>query len=801
MTGDLRQAWRGLRAMPLVSAVVVVSLGLGIGANTTVFSWLQMVRWKPLPGVANAATLQALEMRAESGVYLGTSWPAYRDLEPTVGSFAWLIASRSTPVTTGDAPAIERAAALLVSGNYFQALGLTPAAGRLLVPADVSVPGREPVAVIAHDYWRTHHGSDPAAVGRRLVVNGRTVTIVGVAPPRFQGTTLGLAFDLWLPATMSGVLVEGSRELVDRSQRGYTVLGRLRDGATPAAAARELDARLSDLARAYPETDGGLRAELHDFNDPPRGPQRLISGVLALLQGLMLLVLLAVCGNVANLLLARASVRQHDFGVRLSLGAPRLRIARLVLLEALALAAAGTAIGVALALWGTQALRAGEISGAMPIRFQTEIDGIGLAVAIALGIASAVLAAATPVWLLIRMDPQDALRTAVRRASRSPLRETVMGIQVALALLVLVVAGLFFQRFQEGTGLDPGFRAEGIQLAAYDRTGRDASRERNRLFASQVLDTLRALPGVEAASLAVAVPLDIHGLPTRTFALEGRAVIGQPERALANVVTPGYLATMGIPLVEGADFAALDDTSAPPQAIVNQAFAARYAPGGVLIGRRIIADDAAYVIVGVARTSTSDAFGEAPTPLVLYSYRDRPRATAQMHVRVRPGRESAVVPAIRRAVAALDPAVPVFDTRTLPEHIARNLVLRRVPARMFLVLGPLLLALSAIGVYAVVDFGVSQRTAEIAVRLALGASATEVIRRIVIEALAVVGIGVGGASLIAIAVDLHLVRGGARDVPVLVGVPLLLIGVGAVAAWLPARRASRVSPARVLRAR
>jgi predicted permease len=801
MIDDLRQAWRGLRAVPLVAAVVVLSLGLGIGANTTVFSWLQMVRWKPLPGVADAATLQVLQMRTDGGVYLGSSWSVYRDLEPHTASFAWLVASRPTPVAIGDAPAVARAAALLVSGNYFEALDLEPAAGRLLTRADAAVPGREPVAVIAHDYWRSHFGADRSAIGRRLRVNGQTVTIVGVAPPRFQGTTLGLAFDLWLPATMAGDLIDGSRELVDRSQRGYTVLGRVRAGTTPAAAGQELDARLGDLARAHPDTDGGLRAELHAFNDPPRGPQRMLAGMLALMQSLMLLVLLAVCGNVANLLLARASVRQHDFGVRLAIGAPRWRIGRLVLLEALLLAAAGTAIGVALAVWGTQAVRAGEISGSLPIRFQTAIDGVGLAVAIGLGVLSATLAAATPAWLLTRMDPQQALREAVRRASRSALRDTLMGVQVALSLLVLVIAGLFFQRFQEGRGLDPGFRAEGVLLAAYDRTGRESAPDRNRQFAGDVLDALRAIPGVEAAALASSVPLDIHGLPARTFSLEGRADDGRPDRALLNVVTPGYLAVMGIPLVAGVDFAALEDAAAPPQAIVNQAFVERYAAGETVIGRRLIARDTAHVIVGIARTSTSDAFGEPPTPLVLYSYRDRPQASAEMHVRVRPGSEPAIVPAIRRAVAALDPALPVFDTRTLPEHIARNLVLRRVPAQMFLVLGPLLLALTAIGVYAVVDYGVSQRTAEIAVRLALGASVRAVIRRIVIETLAVVAIGVGAASLLAVAVDLHLVRGGVRDVPVLVGVPLLLLAVGAGAAWLPARRASRVSPARVLRAR
>jgi len=218
-----------------------------------------------------------------------------------------------------------------------------------------------------------------------------------------------------------------------------------------------------------------------------------------------------------------------------------------------------------------------------------------------------------------------------------------------------------------------------------------------------------------------------------------------------------------------------------------------------VLGRRIVSRDVSHVIVGIARTSTSDAFGEAPAPLILYSYRDRPLAAAQMHVRTRPGSELAMTAAIRRVVADLDPGLPVFDVRTLPEHIARNLVLRRVPARMFLVLGPLLLLLAAIGVYAVVDYGVSQRTREIAVRLALGASSRSVVRRIVGETLAVIGLGAGGATLLAVGIDLHLIRGGTRDLPVLIGVPLLLMLVGALAAWLPARRASRVQPSSVLR--
>jgi hypothetical protein len=316
-----------------------------------------------------------------------------------------------------------------------------------------------------------------------------------------------------------------------------------------------------------------------------------------------------------------------------------------------------------------------------------------------------------------------------------------------------------------------------------------------------VLRALQAIPGVESVALASSVPLDIHGLPSRRFELEGRArTQADPDEALSNIVTPGYLRTLGIPLLAGTDFASLDDTAAAPQAIVNDAFVRRYLDGREPIGRRLTSRGVTCVIVGVARTTVSDAFGEPPTPLVLYSYRDRPLAAAEMHVRTRPGTEAAMTASLRRVFADLDATLPVYDVRTLSEHIAKNLVLRRVPARMFLVLGPLLLALAAIGIYAVVDYTVAQRTSEIGLRLALGARAQQVVSQIVRETLGVVALGAGGASVIAVVVDLHLVRGGARDVPVLAGVPLVLVAVGAVASWLPARRASRIDPARVLRA-
>jgi predicted permease len=519
---DLRHAVRAVCAMPLVSSVVIASLAVGIGANTVVFSWLQMVRWKPLPGVSAAWTFQTIEPRTESGVYVGTSWSDYLDLQQRLASFQWLLAFRMAPLTIGEAPEVARATGLFVSGNYFSSLALRPAMGRLLSADDVKTPGARAAVVISYDYWRTRFQGDASVIGTSLRINGERLIVVGVAPRRFQGTTLGLAFDMWLPGTMAGVLVPGSRELEERSQRGYVAMGRLRPEVHVAAARAELDAAMRDLAAAYPASNRSLRAEILPFANPARGPQRMIRAALALLQTLMALVLVAVCGNTANLLLARASVRQREFGVRLALGATRRRIGALILLEALLLATTGTAAGILLSVWGTGALQAGDISGAMSIRFQTEIDIVGLLFAVGLGVLSALLTAAAPAWSMARLEPQHVLRTANRRAGRSPLRQALIGIQVALALFVLVVAGLFFQRFQEGRDTTPGFRADGVLLAAYDLTGRGTDTSANRGFALRVLEGMRALPGVESVALGASVPLDIHGLPARSFRLEGR---------------------------------------------------------------------------------------------------------------------------------------------------------------------------------------------------------------------------------------------------------------------------------------
>jgi predicted permease len=800
MIGDLRHALRALARMPVLTAVVVASLGLGIGVNTVVFSWIQALVLAPIPGVRDNASIHLVEARTDAGLRPGSSWLEYLDLRERLRSLPELTAFRMVPFSVGEPARTERTYGLLVSGNYFDALGLRPAAGRLIRPADAARPGGEPVAVISFDYWQTRYGGRAAAVGQRVRVNDHELSIVGVAPDGFQGTVLGLQFDMWVPATLAPVVLNGSRELEDRRQRGYYVLGRLEGGRLDEAQAEAADA-MRELERRYPESNGAVQAEVLPFWRASRGPQGLLLQGLGILQAIMLVLLLAVCGNTANLLLARVSARQREMAVRLAVGAGWWRIARLLLVESAVLGALAGAVGTAIALWGSNALRAMPLlTTQFPVRFQTGVDAIGLLFAIGLGLLAALMFGAAPAVHLARVDPQAVLRSMTGASSPGALRRVLMGVEVGLAIIVLIAAGLFLQGFRETQDADPGFRRAGLLLAAYEIGGRPVEPAESRRFAERLLAALAALPEVEAAAISSSVPLDIHGLPSRSFTIEGRArTDGAPDRALSNTVTPGYLAAMAIPLAAGADFAALTDQSQPPQAIVNQAFVQRYLDGGEPLGRRLTIGDTTYAIVGVARDSLYESFGEPPTPIIYLSYRDRPSRQGEIHVRTRLADESMLAPAIRRAVRGIDASLPVYNVRTMTQHVDMNLALRKIPARMFLVLGPLILVVAAIGIYAVVAYSVAQRTTEVGVRLALGATGNRIVAQIVRESLwAVVAGGAVGWTVVWLLYTGPL--RGSMDPLVFGGVPLLLLLVAALAAWLPARRAAAVDPVAALRA-
>jgi predicted permease len=690
----------------------------------------------------------------------------------------------------------------MVSDNYFGALGLTPAAGRFFRADEVSVPGRAPVAVISFDYWLTRYAGSRGVIGRRIRVNATDLTIVGVAPRGFKGTHMLLTFDFWLPATMSPTMFVGARDLDVRAWRGFYVSGRLRNGLTRDHAQTDVSSVMQRLAVSYPQSNRGVDADVLAFWNAPRGPQRFLMMSLGVLQVLMLLLLVAVCGNTANLVLARATARQREMAVRRALGARPWRIASLMIMESVMLALAGGALGAVLASWGTHTLNALpplRVRG-VPISFETSVDGTTIAFAMGLAALSGVVFGLVPALHLSRLDPHPSLRRGSSTAARSRLRYALVMAEVTLAITVLIASGLFIRDFMATRHEDPGFRRDGVLLAGIDLSGRGMTDEAVRQFDASIVQRLAAVPSIESVALASSVPLDLHGMPTRVFTVEGheRSDDGFDE-TFSNTVTPGYFDVMGIPFVAGHDFVPLTDTAAPPQVIVSAAFVRRYLNGADALGRRVETRGKPSVIVGVVRDSVVNAFGEAPAATMYFSLRDRPTPMTDIHVRVRSGAETAAASEIRRVVAALNPELPVYDVRTLSDHIEANLIFRRIPARLFSVLAPLLLLLAASGIYAVVAYGVSLRTKEFGVRLALGATANHLVARCVVEHLFVIATGALLGWLVSLAVVMDLL--GLRvDAGVFAGVPALLMTVALVASWWPARRISEVDPLIALRA-
>jgi len=499
-------------------------------------------------------------------------------------------------------------------------------------------------------------------------------------------------------------------------------------------------------------------------------------------------------------MLARGSTRQREVAVRLALGAGRWRIVSLVLSENMLLALLGASLGAAIAVWGTTALRVAPMIGAFPIRFQTRVDQLTLAFAILLGAGCGLIFSAAPAVRLARLDPQDGLRSSSNTPPRSRARKVLMGVEVGLAMIVLIAAALFLQSFRSAGQTDPGFRPEGVLLAAYDLSGRNPDEASEREFAARLLEGLRSLPDVVAAAIATNVPLDLHGIPAQPFTVQGR-LRTQPgqDRAISNTVTPGYFKVMAIPLLEGNDFAEMGDRAAPAQAIVNDEFVRRYLNGADAIGRRIQTRAGSFAIIGVARNSVYDAFGEPAQPAVYFSYRDVPWDQGEIHLRTRSGNETALTSEARAVLRDLDPMLPLYDVRTFSQHIDRNLYLRRIPARIFVVLGPLLLGLAAIGIYAVVSYAVARRTREIGVRLAFGATSGRVVLQIICENLGVITQGAAIGWLLALVISVHAFPTGGLNLPVFLGVPAILLGVATLACWIPARRASRIDPMAALR--
>ena len=793
---DLRFGWRLMIKAPVLSAVIVLSLGIGLGANAVVFAWMQGVVFRPLAGVPHADRLLLVEPRTDAGSYPGTSWPEYRNFTEKLPVFRELAAFRMLPLNFGPAGKEVRIYSQLVSGNYFSVLGMRPALGRFIRPDEVVQTGGELVAVISHQFWQRQFAGSPEVLGQTLRLNEQLVTVIGVAPEGFMGTAVGLSFDAWLPATLAPVLLGGAPELESRDARAYSIFGLLQGGENAARAQSQLDGVMRELARTYPATNSQMQAEVLAFWRAPRGAPRFLFGALAALQGFMLLVLVVVCANAANLLFARTTARRREIGVRLALGGRPAQILRQFLAESLVLGLLAAGIGLLVAVWGTNALRAVPLPGGFPFKFETGLDWVGVAFTAGLSLLSALVFGLAPAMQAAHTDSQLALRTARQGAGRSRMRSFLIASEAAFALLVLMVAAMFLRSFLETRVANPGFRPAGVLLASYDLSSGGYDKPKGLAVMGDLLRHLETTPGIESAAIASWVPLDFHAMAQAGFKLDGRGDAPM-QRALTYTVTPGYFQVLGIPLVAGRDFTALTDTQSGPQVIVNEEFVRRFLDGAPALGHRL-EGRSNYEIIGVVRNALYESFGEPAKPIIYFSYRDRFSPLGQIHVRARES-DATLAASLQGIVSGINPAITLYEMRTLTEHVEKNLFFRRIPARLFAVLGPLILLLAGIGIYAVVSYAVIQRTTEIGVRMALGASGRQVVRQIVRETLRITAMGLAPAWLLAVIVMLHL-RGGVLNAPILIGVPVLLFAVAWLAAWLPARRAAVVDPVEALRA-
>lgn len=808
--------FRSLLKAPGFTLVAVLTLALGIGTATTVFSWIERVLLNPLPGVADASRLVALETRIPSGEWIDTSFPDFRDIEARAKSFSGMLVFKERPLNLGTGDHAERVWSELVSADFFRVLGVRPQLGRFFVPADrADEPAAENVAVISDALWRRHFGADAAVIGRTVKLNQHDFTIVGVAPAGFLGTINGLAFDLWVPIGAHAQLLGPSRWLETRGWHSLHTLARLAPGATVESAGAELAIVARQIDATRPAGPRGVSFVAMPLTASPHGIHRELARPLLLLLGVAALLLFIVCANVSNLLLVRASARQREMSIRQALGAGTWRLVWQSLAESLVLAAAGALLAILLTLWTGNLLREFIPDAALPISLTAGFSPRVFALAIAVATLTALLAGVAPALWSARSRIMDALRASSRVAAITPRAELfrrllVVG-QVALALITLAAAALATKSFFAARRTDPGFESRGVLLAAlkFDTSG--YTREQALAFLQRLQPRLAALPGVESAALAENVPL---GLSRGSWEQVGPAgyvpAAHEDMRVYRNLISPGYFSLMRIPLLAGRDFTAADRGGAPFVAIINESFARRYfgVEPAQAIGRTFSVTWGAgrvLTVVGVVRDIKVYRLSEPATPYYYVPVGQFLGNDTGLGIHLRTATDPlSVLPALRQLVRELDPNVPIFEALTLEDYVSAARFAQKAAASLLAVLSAMALALTALGLYGVLAFAVAQRTPEIGVRLALGAQPGDIARLILGRGTALVaaGVALGLAGSIAAARGLAAVLDGVdRFEPLLLAAVTLIVVAAALAACLiPARRATRVDPIVALRA-
>lgn len=810
MTTHLVPTLRSLARRPGFTAVVVLTLALGIGANTAVFSVVNALLLRPMPA-ADLETLAVIFTNDRKGEPLTSSYPDARDIAGLSDVFSGVTAHRYFFVSQSEGGDNRVVPCQLTTANYFSVLGLQPALGRGFTPDEDVVGSTAPVAIVSHAYWQQQLGGDPGALGKVLTINGRAVPVVGVAPPDYRGPVTGIAVDLWLPLAASPELLPRRGDNVEqRGSRSLAVHGRLRPGVTIAQARTRLEALAARLGQEYPETnrDRGFTVlpagEVHfvPMVDKMLAP---IAALLMLLPGLLLLV---ACSNVGSLILSRTMARRREVAIRASLGATRMRLASLVLLEAAVLAVAGAVLGGLLAWLGVRALLAVQPSMSVPIRFDVPVDVRVLGFTLLASLVTMAVAGLTPARRTAQTVIVPALRgeeAALGRGRRLTFRRLLVGVQVAASVTLLVGAGWFVRSLGKAQNVDPGFETEHAVILNPGLIFSNRDEAEIRALVDELTRRVGALPGVTGATVVSNVPLGA-GVSTIDFFQDGVAVEERdaPEVDYTLLGSDAFT-TLRIPIVRGRAIGAGDGAGSARVAVVSEALAKRFWPDREPLGQRFRTRPGGQPIevVGVARDIKVRTLGEAPRPFVYLPFAQRFDDMLFL-VAATDGDPAGLLASVRQEVLAVDPSTAIMELTTMRAYLQLSLFPTRVTATMLTVFGALGLALACLGLYGLVSHSAAQRSREVAIRVAMGSSSPQVLALVAREGIVLVVIGAAAGLVLAMAlsrpVSAFLVGVSPFDPFAFAGLVLALAVTTLVACLLPARRASRVDPMSILRA-
>jgi putative ABC transport system permease protein len=805
---DLRYARRILVKSPLFTTIVVVTLALGIGLNTAVFSAIDSLLLKPLPGVRAPNELVEVFRSWPGNVKYGSnSIPHYEDVRDRAsdvfsGTAAW--AFEPVSFATGGRP--QRVFGLAVSANYFAVLGVNPLRGRTFVPAEAVGKGAHAVAVLSYAGWQNLFGGDPAAVGKSVVLDGRDYTIIGITPQGFKGMIPIVSPYVFLPMTQINELQPGSGDLyTQRGDNFLNVFARLRPGITVGQAAGRMTAIMQSLLAQYPDDYKNTGITL--VPQPEAGIHPMFRGaevgLSAVVMAVVAMLLLIACVNVANLFLARARDRAREMAIRLSLGARRAALIRQLLTESLLFAFVSGIAGLAVAWWAIGL--ANRVRLPMDIDFRPDLSVSPMVLLFTLGVtvATAFLFGLAPALQATRPSMIPALKgEAAAGESRSRLTRALVVAQMALSIVLLVCAGLFLRNLQAATALNKGFDSDNVLVADVDPGLQGYTRPRAEQFYQQLTQRLAANPDVSAVGLAMDLPLGL-GESDSGVQIPGYTPAKNENMSVQyDVVTPGYFQAMGIRLLEGRAFTAQDDSAAAPTVVVNRQFASRFWAGQDPIGKTVHVHGRDRTVVGVVPTGKYQRLGEPPTAFMYFPLAQDWDYGMTIVVRTR-GDPLALTTTLRSEVAALDPDMPLADVRTMDDHLGIALLPARLTGWVLGIFGVLGLVLASIGIYGVMAYSVAQRTREIGIRMAIGAAGSAVVSLLMRQGMALIvagtAIGLASAAGIAQIIRGQLYAGSGLDPLTFIVVPIVLVAVAMGAIWIPARRAAGLDPVRALR--